>query len=217
MEKELGYEEEYHKLKHENLYSNEDYYKTRARLSLIKYFNGINQDSRVLEFGCGLGQNIFLIKNAIGYDISKFAVEFCNKKGINATTDLKKLKKDSFDMVFSCHVLEHLENPLDTIKLMCKRLKKGGKLITILPVEKRNKNSLEIDENQHLYCWTFQTFNNLLIKSGFKPIENTYLRGSGYKKLLPISRISIKLYILMTKIMAFLKGSKEMKIVAIKE
>ena len=216
-EKELGYEGEYHKLKHEHLYTNENYYKARAKAARLKYFKGISKDSKVLEFGCGLGHNIYFVKNSKGYDISKFAVDFCTKKGIDSTTKINEIKDNSFDVVFSCHVLEHLENPLETIGLMSKKLKKGGKLITIIPVEKRNRHSFKMDENQHLYCWTFQTFNNLLIRSGLKPIENTYLRGSGYKKLLPFSAISFSLYLFLTRVVAFFKGSKEMKIVAIKE
>jgi ubiquinone/menaquinone biosynthesis C-methylase UbiE len=214
--KDIGYEKEYHELKHEHLYSNKYYYLIRSKLALLKYFKGIKNE-KVLEFGCGLGQNIFLIKNSVGYDVSDFAVNFCKNKGIIATKNLDELKDNSFDIVFSCHVLEHLENPQESIKLMTKKLKKGGKLIIIIPVEKTRKHSLKIDENQHVYCWTFQTINNLLIKSGLKPIENKYFRGSGYKKLLLFSRINLKLYIFLTRIVAFLKGSKEMKIVAIKE
>jgi ubiquinone/menaquinone biosynthesis C-methylase UbiE len=220
IQKNDGYESDYHETLHKNLNTNEEYYKARAKLALIKYFNNISKDSKILEFGCGLGQNIFLLKNSVGYDISEFALDFCRKKGINATNDLKKIPDNSFDIVFSAHVLEHLENPFHTLKEMHKKLKKDGKLILILPVEHRKKNNKNIDQmdiSQHLYAWTFKTINNILLKSGFEPIENSYLYGSGYKKLLPISKINFKLYKLSTKMASVLVNSKEMKIVAIKK
>ena len=154
--------------------------------------------------------------NAVGYDISKFALNFCKKKGIEVTNNIKSIKNDSIDVVFSCHVLEHLEAPFDSIELMRKKLKKGGKLILILPVEKYKKVSFEIDSNQHLYSWNFRTINNLLIKQGFKPIENKYLWAAGYKKLLLFSRINFNLYNFLTKLTGVFFNTREMKIVAVK-
>ena len=212
----MEYERDYHLEKHAYLYKDEKYYDVRAKLSILKYFLGIQKDSKILEFGCGLGHNIISFPNAIGYDISKFAIDFCKKKGINITNNLKSLKDDYFDVVFSCHVLEHLENPFKELEIIHKKLKKGGKLILILPVEKHQRVSLEIDSNQHLYCWNFRTINNLLTKVGFKPVENKYLWGTGYKKLLFFSRINFALYNFMTKLMGVILNAREMKMLAIK-
>jgi len=211
-----GYEEEYQTELHNHLYSNEQYYKIRAKLALLKYFKNVPKDAKVLEFGCGLGPHIFYLPNAIGYDISKFSLDFCKKKGIKVVTDIKKIKNNSMDVVFSCHVMEHLDNPLETIELLKSKLKKGGKLITILPTEKHKKTQFKIDANQHLFAWTFKTFNNLLIKSGFEIEENKYLRGKAYMKLLPLHKLNFGLYKGMTELTAQLLGSKEMMIVAVK-
>ena len=216
MQKMKGYEQEYHLKKHNYLYNDVYYYNIRAKLALLRYFRDIPKDFKILEFGCGLGQNISLMPNAVGYDISKFALNFCKKKGIEVTNNIKSIKNDSIDVVFSCHVLEHLEAPFDSIELMRKKLKKGGKLILILPVEKYKKVSFEIDSNQHLYSWNFRTINNLLIKQGFKPIENKYLWAAGYKKLLLFSRINFNLYNFLTKLTGVFFNTREMKIVAVK-
>ncbi len=210
-----NYEREYHTLMHRELLNNEKYYKVRAELAIKKYFGDLSNE-KVLDFGCGLGQNIYLIKNSVGYDISKFGVEFCKRKGIATVDDLNKLEDESFDIVFSSHALEHVENPSNTLYLMKRKLKKDGKLILILPVEKHIKrHDFNMAKNQHLYSWTFKTINNLLIKNCFKIVENKYLRGSGYKKLLIFS-FNLKLYSFLTWITGFLKREKEMKIIAIK-
>jgi len=210
------YDEEYHKPTHENLLKNFEYYKARAHLSKIKYFEGVGEHDRILEYGGGLGQNIFLFHNAYGYDISKFAMNECNKRGIKTMSNLEGCR-GLFDVVFSRAVLEHLDNPLEALKIMNRCLRPGGKLILVLGIEKQKRVKIEPSQNQHLYGWNFQTINNLLFKAGFKPQENTFLRGTGYNKLLALNKKSPKLYHFATYLAALAVGSKEMKIVAIKE
>ena len=159
------YEEVYHVTRHNNLYEDSEYYFVRARVSVYEYFRGlVKKYEKVLEYGCGLGQNIYLIRNAVGYDESKFAVEFCRRKGINSTNKIKSLKEGSFDIVLCCEVLEHLEEPLKALKEINSKLKNGGKLILVLPIDKWNKPDI-YDENQHLYNWNFNTIINLLLRS----------------------------------------------------
>ncbi len=212
-----NYEKDYHLMKHNYLYNDAEYYLVRAKLALEKYFKETKSKSSILDYGCGLGQNIFLVNNSTGYDISDFALDFCRKKGINVTKNLKNLKNNSFDIVFSCEVLEHLENPLKELKMMKSKLKEKGKLILIIPLEKLKKPSFEPDSNQHLYCWNYQTMTNLLSRIGFIPISYEIIKMTGFKKLIPINRVSFKLYLLLTKCLAIIVGSKHLKIIAVKK
>ena len=148
------YEKKYHLEKHSYLYNDEEYYKVRAKIFAMKYLEyPLNRPSMesVFEFGCGLGQNIYLIRrNSIGYDISEFALDFCKKKGIKVVSKLKELKGKKFDIVFSCEVLEHLENPLKALKQMHSKLEDRGELILIIPLEGQKKVNLK-DKNRHLH------------------------------------------------------------------
>lgn len=215
MRKKKYYNAKYHKHTHKNLLNNPNYYEARAKLSMIKYFKDIDKNAKVLEYGVGLGQNIVLFPNAYGHDISTFAMQECNKKGIKTIPDLTKYYEE-FDVVFSRAVLEHLDNPFEALKLMNQCLKPGGKLILVLGIEKQKKIKIEPTQNQHLYGWNFQTINNLLFKTGFEPISNEFYRGTGYNKLLFLYKKSFKLYHLTTYLTALWFGSKEIKIVAIK-
>lgn len=125
------------------------------------------RDLKILEYGCGYGFRINTLPNAIGYDISKYAVAICKQRGIEATTELPKEK---FDIIILAHSLEHLEEPMKTLKELRTMLKPKGKVIIILPEDfhfKLDKN----DVHQHLYCWNLQTLYNLLCRAGFK-VEN---------------------------------------------
>jgi SAM-dependent methyltransferase len=214
------YEEKYHKEKHSHLYNDEEYYLIRSRIAKHDYFNisffdDINLCS-ILDYGGGLGQNTFLFKDVVVYDKSKFAVEFCKKKGKKSMVDLDKIKKNHFDIVFSAEVLEHLENPLEELKQMLEKLNENGILILILPIDKWNKPNI-YDKNQHLYNWNFNTITNLLVRAGFYPIDYKIIRRTGFYKLLPFSRINFDFYLFLTKLAAIIYGSKHMRIVAVKE
>ena len=211
----VNYESGYHLDLHHFLYSDEDYYLARSRLSLKRYLVGFS-DLKILEVGCGLGQNIFLCKNAVGYDISKFALDFCRKKGIDVVEDLNEIKKATVDVVLLCHVLEHFENPFEMLKKVHSKLKKNGQLVLILPFEKHRKTDFQLDKSQHLYCWNFKSINNLLIRLNFKVIENRYFFGKGYKRLLSVNRFSFGLYDFLVKLTGLVFRIKEMKIVAVK-
>jgi ubiquinone/menaquinone biosynthesis C-methylase UbiE len=209
----LDYESWYHSTRHSNHF-NEAYYNARARIAIDKFFSGVDKNSRILDFGCGLGQNIFYMPNAVGYDISKFGIEFCRKKGINATTQLEDIPDESFDVVFSAHVLEHHPHPMTMLEEMYRKLKKGQKLILVIPHERHGKAQFKYDLNQHLYTWNFQAINNLLLTVGFQIQENRYLRGAGYFRLLPLAKINFGLYRFVTNTVSRLFGIKEMMIVA---
>lgn len=211
-----NYEREYHLNRHNHMYKDSEYYFIRSKVAQKLFFKGIRRNSKILEYGCGLGQNIFLLNNAIGYDVSKFALDFCRKKGNRVVDNLKELKRyGKFDIVLACEVLEHLENPLEALNEMNKQLKEGGKLILVLPIEKE-RIPMTLDVNQHLFSWNPQTITNLLLRAGFYPIYYEIIRTTGFNKLLPFSRISFGLYFFLIKVGAIISGSKHMKIIAIK-
>jgi len=216
-----NYEREYHKTLHGHLYTNPEYYELRAKLAYLNYFKNVKnlKNKKVLEFGCGLGQNIYWLSklgvNAKGYDISKFALNFCKEKGLNVTN---RIEKEKFDIVFSRHVLEHLRNPFEELVKMRELLRNKGILILILPCEKNERVSSKPDIHRHLYSWNFRAINNLLDEAGFRVVENKTLRfAMGYNKLKFTSRISLKLYDILTKLVGFARGARELKIIVVKK
>lgn len=222
MNKEIpkGYEKSYHENRHQHLYNNPYYYKVRAEIAKKRYFDDIEylDDKKILEYGMGLGQNLFwLPKNKrFGYDISKFAIDFFKTKGGKATDNIDAIENEAFDIVFSAHVLEHVDNPLKTLRVMASKLRKGGELILITPLDKSKKINSK-DVNQHLWTWTPQLMNNLLIKAGFKPVQNEIIPTYAYNKLLPFRRLGLTAYDLVTRLAGMVVRDRELKFVAVKE
>nr|NQU90029.1 class I SAM-dependent methyltransferase [Bacteroidota bacterium] len=209
-----NYEKQYHENVHDSLVFNNRYYNCRAKLARLKYFKNLPDDIKILEFGCGLGQDIYLFPNSVGYDISAYSLDFCRAKGITTIRSMDGAEDHAFDVVYSAHTLEHIINPYETLTALKSKINKNGKLILILPTEKHGKASFEMDTNQHLFCWNFRTINNLLIKCGFEVLENKYFRGIGYDKFLFTSSFGIHFYRRVTQFIAFVFGIKELYIIA---
>jgi len=78
--------------------------------NLLKSFNLITLNSKILDYGCAVG---FLIEglqeigynNVIGYDISEWATDQCKNKHINMLSDIQT---DLYDLICCLDVLEHM-------------------------------------------------------------------------------------------------------------
>src|SRR5215218_2786367 len=98
----------------------------------------INTEDSVLDFGCGGG---FLLKNLIckekfGVEINPIAREYCNNvNGIKCFSGLDYIADESIDVVISCHCLEHTTSPYNLVGELYDKLRKGGKIIIVVPLD----------------------------------------------------------------------------------
>ncbi len=206
------YEEKYHNFVHKNLINNSEYYLFRAKYSDKMYWKYLR--GKVLEFGSGLGQNIFLHKDVSqGVDISEFSIEFSKKKGINTINDIKKIKSNSFDSVLTVHCLEHLEDPFSYIKEFNRILKPSGKLLIVLPDPGKNKPSENFKPNvgKHFHGWNFNHINELLHHAEFKIKLNKFNYSYGFSLFY---KLPFNLALIIIKYSGMLRNKKEMIVLA---
>ncbi|MBT4352473.1 class I SAM-dependent methyltransferase [archaeon] len=103
----------------------------------------IKESHKILEVGCGEGQNIYNLKKRhkkakfYGIDMAKNRIEFAKTKindAIFSTQDGRKIeyKDNTFDIVFCRDVIHHMStNRQKFIKEMLRVCKKNGKVILI--------------------------------------------------------------------------------------
>lgn len=128
-------------------------------LKILKKLQIINKNSSVLEIGCGDGSFMEVLQQEfeckiIGLDIANRALSIAKQKGLRVRKwDIEKpfpFPKNSFDLIISRQVIEHIYDPDSMLDNVGKVLKKEGTLFLTTP---------------NLSAW----FNRLILLLGFQP------------------------------------------------
>ena len=186
------------------------------RIEIIDSYLSLDNNDRVCEFGCGVGDVLFYIqakiKYGLGVDFSTSAISEANKrKRSKKTGKLDFIKEDirclgqkeglngSFDKVLLLDVTEHVDDKLLTDFLHSARqlLSAEGRLIIHTPnldyyLERmKQKNFILQQYPGHIAVRNFEQYKILLDRSGFK-IVNSYRLPHYHKWLGRIDRLLIK-------------------------
>jgi 2-polyprenyl-3-methyl-5-hydroxy-6-metoxy-1,4-benzoquinol methylase len=110
-------------------------------LNILK--NNINKNSKILDIGCGIGNNLEILKhhgysNIYGVDISLDMVEETREKGFTALSvdDFFNSNMDGFDVLLFSHVLEHIGYPdiVNVLESYFSKAKDGAHIVIIMPL-----------------------------------------------------------------------------------
>ena len=143
----------------------------------------IQKDIKLLDVGCGSGQFLYEMKQL---GLKTFGVEvgdFDESKNLNITNSnliQARYKNNFFDIITMNHVLEHINNPKETIKEIYRILKNNGKFIVGAPNTRSlanklfNKNWLAYDVPRHLFNYSDKLIVDILKQHNFKIKEVRY-------------------------------------------
>lgn len=181
-----------------NFYSHPEY--ERQFYAFYKYV----KKGKILDIGCGTGYFLYSAKKMgfepFGIDVCEVAIKYIkNMFGIDGFCgELKeaKLPSDYFDGIRCAHVLEHVVNPIQTLKEINRIIKKGGILQIGVPNEdafchilrnlyhkirkkyKKEKYSCCVFPPVHFYGFTKKSIKILLKKTNFN-ILRCFTTGRG--------------------------------------
>lgn len=141
---------------------------------------------RLLDIGAATGffMNIAQGKGfeTTGIEVSEFVAEIGKEKGLDIFTNddqLDKFSEEYFDVITMFDVLEHLENPKETLSKLYRVLKKGGLLVINTPDAESlwarvlGSRWQLILPPEHLYYFSPKNLSEYLQKHGFKQKVNT--------------------------------------------
>lgn len=138
---------------------------------------------KLLDVGCGSGQFLSLMAHlgwaVTGVEPNPLACRMASKRwGITPINGwIEDVTNETFDVISMIGVIEHLYDPLDTLRKARQLLKPGGTLFLTThdipgPGPKLfGKNWVGWEVPQHLYFFNQATMTSLLTKAGFKSIR----------------------------------------------
>lgn len=192
-------------------------HKEIKRLSKKK---GKNRSHSVLDAGSGFGQYSWYIArkyknwNVLGIDIKEDEInesrEFFKKAGLtNISFEVKDLvnfvSRESFDLILSVDVLEHIEDDIRVMKNSFESLRERGVLLISTPSDQGGSDINDDDDesfiSEHVRDgYSVDDIKNKLSSVGFKKIDVKY----SYGKPGNISwRLSVKIPVLLLNLSKF--------------
>ncbi|MCB0538257.1 MAG: class I SAM-dependent methyltransferase, partial [Bacteroidetes bacterium] len=120
---------------------------------ILDSFEKYRKNNNLIDVGCGIGlfAKVAIERgwNVYGTEFTKEAIEICKSKGIKmheGKLNPNNYDSNSFDVITSFEVIEHINNPIEEISNFNKILRKGGLVYITTP----NFNSISrnlLEEN----------------------------------------------------------------------
>ncbi len=169
-------------------YSIAKFFTLKWKHSIIKKQNsGVGS---LLDFGCGTGDFLQKAKSK-GWQISGLEVDRDarqqaeNKTKVSVASSLDNVS-GLYDIITLWHVLEHIHNLQETLRVLANHLNSNGKIIIAVP----NLNSFDssyyghnwagLDVPRHLYHFTPASFKSLAIQSQLIVTETIPMKLDAY-------------------------------------
>ena len=152
------------------------------RLNLIQKYK---KQGKLLDIGCSIGTFLDIARkngwDTFGIDLSKASIDYCTKE-LKLNVKQGKLEdikfpSNSFDVVIMSDLLEHVPNPMATLKEANRILKKDGLLFITTPnigsttARLMKTRWVHLKPREHIYYFTPKTIEKALSKTGFKLIN----------------------------------------------
>ncbi|MEO8966766.1 MAG: class I SAM-dependent methyltransferase [Solirubrobacteraceae bacterium] len=144
---------------------------------------GTPPGARMLDAGCGTGQNLIeygRLGTATGVDFSADAIDFCRQRGLDGATQgrLEALNFDaaSFDLILATDVLEHLEDDLAAMRELRRVAAPGARLLVTVPAY-RWLWSQHDTAHHHFRRYTQRQLRRRLASTGWRPIVSSYFNS----------------------------------------
>ena len=160
---------------------------TNYNKKLVKIFyeelNIKEKGFNVMDFGAGIGTlsqlfyHQFNIK-PICVEIDRTNIQYLKRKKFQVLKNLD-LVNCKFDYIFSSNVLEHIQDDLNIIKLLSKKLKKDGKILFFVPAHQLLFSQLDISVG-HYRRYAKKELIEKCSSAGLKILKCNYFDSIGF-------------------------------------
>jgi 2-polyprenyl-3-methyl-5-hydroxy-6-metoxy-1,4-benzoquinol methylase len=151
----------------------------RCLFWLERLLETVRPPGRALEIGCGHGAFVSILRelgfDAIGMDLSPWIVEFA-RATFGATVRQGTLETVELEPGFTCiaafDVLEHLADPLETVRRCARLLAPDGVLLLQTPCYRgESADWAMFQPGEHIYLFSEVSVRELLRRAGFNDVR----------------------------------------------
>jgi SAM-dependent methyltransferase len=159
-----------------------DFFKESMDYPLI-FFKDLPH-GKLLELGVGSGETLKQFNDwgwhAEGLDFDPEAVKTCALRGLKVRQgDLhsQKFSNETFNAIFSAHVMEHVPQPIELVAEGFRILKPGGLFVAVTPNGKSTLHSLfkndwrGLEPPRHLHIFTKEALLSAAKQAGFSKVK----------------------------------------------
>ena len=145
----------------------------------------------VLDVGCSIGATVSAAArrgwDAHGVDVSQSAVDSCRSRSLNCVHydgDKLPYPDQTFDMLTSWHVIEHVANVSEVLEDWYRVLKPGGVMVLETPdancwkAKIRGAKYAKFWPAAHIYTFTPETLHPFATRTGFEILPNPWFATS---------------------------------------
>lgn len=140
-----------------------------GRIKKNMFESYIRPEMTVLEFGSGGGYLLkeLKAKTKLGIEVNEVARKNAESIGVSSVRTIREVPDEFADIIISTSVLEHVENPLGSLKELRSKLKVGGLIVFHVPNESCETEYKRSEINNHLFTWNCLNLGNLFKAAGF--------------------------------------------------
>lgn len=151
----------------------------KRRISILSSAMRERQPGMLLDIGCGDGSFLLAARKS-GWSVqgTEFNPLAARQSGIDVVTDLGEIPDTPhFDCITLWHSLEHLHDPLATLRSIRSRLHPSGVLLISVPdiegiqAKLFGRRWFHLDVPRHLYHFSRTSLSALLRATGFSPVQ----------------------------------------------
>jgi SAM-dependent methyltransferase len=153
--------------------------------SIINQFKPYTENAiKVLDFGAGIGTLSKLYFNKYNiqpdtFEIDQLQYNILSNYSYNCYNNLSQLEDESYDLIFSSNVFEHIQNDNQIFIDLFKKLKKGKYICLYLPANNRLWTDLDI-KVKHFRRYDKNSIYKLILNTSNRIEQLVYLDQIGY-------------------------------------
>jgi SAM-dependent methyltransferase len=139
-----------------------------AKANRFRFQPHVAATDQVVDFGCGGGFMLAALTCSarLGVEVNPAARREAERQGVPTVASAEQVPDEWADVVISNSALEHVEHPLGELRKIVPKLRRGGRLVVVVPMETLDARYEPGDVNQHLFTWSPLNLGNLVTAAG---------------------------------------------------